>query len=501
MFFSRSLIDEHRCGDDVTKDTIESHLLRYGCLCQLPADVYSQTFSRHRDRRVVAVRADKIEYLSAIRLLLSTLRRQTDFGPRCPTVDVACSTLLADTTWFDYMLDQLSSVASDSYVVHVATCVTSEAALCCTRRRLISVTDELLLAITVSERCRPSCAVALNVFARVLNGRELERTLLLDRLHDSWTDVVNTIVGCEDKDRNKCLVELVRLWKSVFAWSSAVACRQRFYSALSSIQCLLCRTDTDRYMWLDTVRLFSAGLRGPAGTTLPGFASAIAEQITTDVNRLLYFMGKIRNGFGRECDQARVVQETVLLAMRSLRVFVMSGRRCDDDAVDTITDVVHRFDSFVKSSAMYAVDVPFCRWIVRLMCDRDDAVIECLICSLDVAIVLPAVWPLFDPFDGFVEFLVCVSFDQDVLLDYLISDENDFLPYVLHVLKTVCRDVRLFFRSCGHRLQDTMGLLIRLRLKILRLRRNNVFPYNIGPIAKLIERCDKSYSEIMSADF
>lgn len=452
----------------------------------------------------MAVSADTIVYLSAIRLLFSVHRRQTDSGLRCPTVGRACSALLADATWFDYVVDQLSSAASDVYAVHTAARVASEAVLCGGTRDLSRLADGLLQTITVPERCGPSCAAALNVFARVLSGiddvgrgrgdGEADRTLLLDRLHDSWTDVVSTVVGRDDDDRISSLVELVRLWKLVFSGYSAAACHQRFYSALSSMQCLLCRTDTDRYVWLDIVRLFGVGLRCHVGTATPEAASAIAERIVTGVNWLLYFMGKIRNGFDREFDRTKVVQETVLLVMRSLRVYATSGRWCDDNAAGTIRDAVHCLDSFVKSSTMYAVDVPFCRWMVRLMCDRDDVVIECLRCALDVATVLPAVWPLFDPFDGFAEFLACVSYDQDVLLDYLISDENDFLPYVLRVLKTVRRDAHMFFRCCGNRVQDTMDLLIRLRLKILRLHENKVFPYNIVPIAILIKLCEELYS-------
>jgi len=494
---------------------------------------------------------DTIAHLSALRLLLSMRRHRRQLqsvadSNYCPTVERVCLETLFSKTWFDRLLAMFASV--DNHVRYMATCVATEVALGCvgsTGDSLVHVIDGLLLTITTAMGW--SRAAAINVFTRVLDVTANNRrclivgtsychdadeagrftvvtnhpdikTLLLDRLNAQWLDVVNatlrenitTMVA-----NHNSLADIVGLWTVVFRAfryaSSAFRSHDQFYSELSSLEWLLYRTDTEPLMWLNTVRLFSASLQRcvdqqvddrwtaerkvVAGRALIGFTR----------RRLLYFMRKMASSLGLETNRTRVLlQETVLLAMRSLHACVCGNNKLPDfdNGIDAfaatmIKDIVDCLDSYVKASSLYATDVGFCRWTVRLMCDRDDATIECLTCALDVADTVPTAWPLLDPFAGFAELLQCVSYEPDVLLDYLISDESNFLQYVLRVLKTVCRDSRRFFLSCGSDLDEVMGLLIRLRLKMLRLHENHVFPYNVEPIAKLIQRCDELYTEIV----
>lgn len=462
--------------------------------------------------------ADTIAYLSAVRALLRT-RRVADAArrPRCPAIELACLAVLEDGAWWpEYLLDALSSPA-DEYVVYAAVCAAAEAALCraagTSGDRFVDGLVRLSVAPPDSER-HHGRAAAFSAFGRALDTLSAnnddysvhsaagdvrcksDKTFLLDRLHGVWPTLVDAAVA---DGRTIVLFELVRLWKSVLvaivSSSSSVAAtdRNRYYATLPLLEHVLYRTDTDPHVWLNTVRLLGAGLRSRrTDDDNDPSAMALAERIATGVTqrRLLYFMGKMAKGRGS--DRTKMVQETVLLAMRSLRVF---GRT----AADTVADVVDCLDSYVKSSGLFAADVRFSRWLVRLTRDRDDALIECLLCALHVAGAVPAVWPLLDPFDAFAEFLVCVSFDADVLLDFLISDENDFLPYAVRVLKCACADVHRFFRGCGRRLPDIMELLVGLQLKILRLHERCVFPYNVGPVAKLIDRCYRSYSEFLES--
>lgn len=509
-------------------ETIEWHLSNDGggCLCRLPADVCGAQLQAH----AAATSTDAAAHLSVTRLLLYTRRRQCGTPFACPAVKRACSALLsadgrAATPWPEHLLDVLRS--PDAYVRHTAVCAASETALyrpaACTAASSSQalLIDGLLRLATGWSTSAVATAAAVSVFARVLEssdddpavvdvperrpsfcagdsdralvGARDTKALLLDRLHDAWTDVVDALVP-RDGQTTAALIELVRLWKSAFSALSLgrPPRSDRFYSLLAPLQHLLYRTDTDPHLWLNTVRLLGAGLRG--GSTACELARQIVEGVTS--RRLLYFMGKQRKNSG---DQHRVLQETALLTMRSLRVH--AGRAVGDGqtvVAGTVTDVVDCLDSYVKSSGLYAPDVRFARWLVRLMCDRDDATVECLMCALDVADVTPATRASLEPLDGFAEFLACVSYEPDVLLDFLISDENEFLPYALRILKMACRDAVQFFRCCGDRLENAMESLIRLRLKILRLHENRVFPYNIGPIAKLIQRCDELYSEYIS---
>ncbi|XP_060847264.1 uncharacterized protein LOC132926868 isoform X2 [Rhopalosiphum padi] len=538
-------VSNNDSDDETTSRTIACYLLN-GCACQLSADEYRWLVTFPGE--MSALPSDMISHLSAMRLLLSTRRRRRQQQPVadsncCPTVERACSATLSNTTWFDQLLAVLAS--EDDHVRYVAACVVTEAVLGCADNDGDSpahLIDKVLLTITTATGRSP--AAAINVLTRVLDakcdsrristvrtcchysGEEVDcitpvandldaKTLLMDRLNDQWSDVVNTIV-CEngttvasDRD-NYDLAEIVRLWTAVFrsfrSTGSAYRNRDQFFSGLSSLEWLLYRTDTESLVWLNTVRLFGASLQMSTSRTARSMALAKCVLTGFTRRRLLYFMGKIASEFGpNNCRMRVLLQETVLLAMRSLRAFVASNSRMlgsegnRDAAVTTmIRNVVDCLDSYVKASTLYATDVEFCRWSVRLMSDRDDATIECLTCALDVADAVPDAQPLLDPFAGFAELLECVSYEPDVLLDYLISDESDFLPYALRVLKAACRDALRFFYSFGTGLDDAMGLLIRLRLKMLRLHENRVFPYNVMPITKLLQRCDELYTEIVS---
>lgn len=451
-------------------------------MCRLPADAYG---SQLRSRPPAA---DAVTYLSAMRLLLYTRRRRrprcrgatvAGYGGRgCPAVERACSALLRPSSaWPEYVLAALRCPAADAYVRHVAVCAASETVLTSlhTGRRLV---DSLLELSVVGPST--SAALAVSVLARALDtGDATDPAVasLLDRLRDVWPDLVTGIVRTDGRT-TPALAALVRLWTSALS-SDRGRC---FRARLPGLQRLLYRTDTDPHLWLNTVRLFGTGL----SLRSDGGDSSLAVHVTDGLTRrrLLYFMGK-QNG-GR-----RALQETALLAMRSLRVRALEPTAAAAAAV--AADVVDCLDSYVKSTGLYEPDVPFCRWLCRLMCDRDDAAVECLTCALDVADAAPAA---LEPLDGFAEFLACVSYEPDVLLDMLIADDanRSFLPYALRVLKTACRHPGRFFRCCGDRLHDVMGSLIRLRLKMLRLHRNRVFPYNVGPVAKLIQRCDELYT-------
>lgn len=502
-------MNEQRIRGRGVSETIESLISNGGCACGSPDDAFRRPFSR-------PAAADP---LSAARLLLSTRRRQVNAC--CPAVRRSCRALISDPAWPDYLLDGLSS--ADRYVRYAASRTVTETVWCVDGPLPVRLMDGLILAaVTAGHVCdtpsasavgiiacviaddRDSCArksavartpccagdgagLAAERFAVVSDRRDIKR-LLLDRLRGCWADLATAVMtdgGNDDDDRETRLIEFIRLWKSVL---SSVD-RGQYYTGLPSLMDrLLYRTDTDPHVWLNVVRLLSASLNRPEPTDE---LMAVAKEVATGVTRrrLLYFMGKYSVGYRAKI----VLQETVLLAMRSLRALSAGGRA---SAGRTATRVVDCLDSYVKSSVLYAADVRFCRWLVRLMSDRDDVVVECLACTLAVVHAAPAARPLFEPLESFAELLASVSFEPGVLLDYLISDENDFLPYALNVLKTAALDIGRFCRCCGPDTERSMDLLIRLRLKIMKLRDGNVFPYNITPIAKLIHRCEQLYSQM-----
>ncbi|XP_003244104.2 uncharacterized protein LOC100571273 isoform X1 [Acyrthosiphon pisum] len=541
-------VSNNDSDEETLSKTIEWHLLN-GCACPLTGAEYEWLVTFPTE--VNSLPSDTIDHLSTMRLLLSMRRHRrlqhpvTDY---CPTVERACSATLSSTLWFDQLLAMLASV--DDHVRYVATCVATEAALGCADVHgdsLSHMIDGLLLTITTT--VGRSSSAAVNVLTRVLDvtcnypristvetfcfhdgdkaGRFTAvtkghdtKTLLLDRLNGRWLDVVHATVRENGTTvatdyQNNGLADIIGLWTAVFRLfrfaGSTCRNREQFYSELPSLEWLLYRTDTEPLVWLNTVRLFGASLQRCLDQPIDDWWMAgrvtMAERVLTGFTRrrMLYFMCKMASSYGLENDRTKILlQETVLLAIRSLHAFVGGNNQfldSDNDrdaaAITMIRDVVDCLDSYVKASTLYATDVGFCRWTVRLMCDRDDATIQCLTCALDVADAVPSAWSLLDPFASFAELLECVSYEPDVLLDYLISEESNFLPYALRILKTACRDARCFFKSCGSGLDDAMVLLIRLRLKMLRLHENHVFPYNVVPIAKLIQRCDELYTEIV----
>ncbi|VVC46066.1 Histone-fold,Protein Lines, N-terminal,Transcription factor CBF/NF-Y/archaeal histone [Cinara cedri] len=508
-----SLIKRRIRGCEMT-ETIKTLIANGGCVCGSSGYAYRWLLSRPVD-------ADP---LSAARLLLSTCRRQAHAC--CPAVRRACSALVFDPAWADYLLESLSS--PDRYIRYSASRAATETVWCHDGPLQVRLIDGLVLATITAMRVRETSPTsAIGVIACVLandkdsciripavtrtsrcagpttdrsaavssDHHEIKR-LLLDRLEGCWTDLVTAVIDngenndCKDENDNNIVtrIELIRLWKSVLSSTD----HSRYYTDLPALMDrLLYRTDTDPNVWLNAVRLLSASLVHPEMTDE---LMAVADEVATGITRrrLLYFMCKTLTGH-----QAKVVlQEIVLLAMRSLRVLVTFGRVTTDQ---TATLVVDCLDSYVKSSTLFAVDVRFCRWLVRLMCDRDDVVVECLACTLAIVDAAPAIRPLFEPLESFAELLASVSFEPDVLLDYLISDENEFLPYLLNMLKTAARDIGQFSQCCGSDTERAMDLLIRLRLKILKLHEKNVFPYNIMPIAKLIHCCEKLYSQMQEA--
>lgn len=99
-----------------------------------------------------------------------------------------------------------------------------------------------------------------------------------------------------------------------------------------------------------------------------------------------------------------------------------------------------------------------------------------------------------NPVQTWLKFLETVAYDTDVLLDLLVSNETCFLLYLLRLLKFIRRNWEDFLSVLTHRqLEDVMTCFIRLRIAIRRLVAKNLFPYNIGPIVKLLEKCEELY--------
>ncbi|XP_014360179.2 protein lines [Papilio machaon] len=217
------------------------------------------------------------------------------------------------------------------------------------------------------------------------------------------------------------------------------------------------------------------------------------------------------------------LQRMSLLVLKSVAVTVKE-MRCDssDSSIDSsdynaiqdmqiversIRDVLKKLDVFIRNSLEFHPETPFTKMLIHLFSEQDDYLIESMVCTLDITVgivyrnsMYPDLILMLNPISSFIEFLKIVSHDSDVLLDYLVSNETCFLLYLLRFLKYVRRNWPKFLDTCqltdsgGSRgLDDTMRVLIRLRLQISRLVSKSLFPYNISPVLRLLEVCESLY--------
>ncbi|KAJ0170567.1 hypothetical protein K1T71_013938 [Dendrolimus kikuchii] len=218
-----------------------------------------------------------------------------------------------------------------------------------------------------------------------------------------------------------------------------------------------------------------------------------------------------------------MLQRMSLLVLKSIAVTVKE-MRCDssDSSIDSsdynaiqdmqiversIRDVLKKLDVFIRNNLEFHPETPFTKMLIHLFSEQDDYLIESMVCTLDITVgivyrnsMYPDLIPMLNPISSFIEFLKVVSHDSDVLLDYLVSNETCFLLYLLRFLKYVRRNWPKFLETCqqidsgGTRgLDDTMRVLIRLRLQISRLVSKSLFPYNISPVLRLLEVCESLY--------
>lgn len=218
-----------------------------------------------------------------------------------------------------------------------------------------------------------------------------------------------------------------------------------------------------------------------------------------------------------------MLQRMSLLVLKSVAVTVKE-MRCDssDSSIDSsdynaiqdmqiversIRDVLKKLDVFIRDSLEFHPETAFTKMLIHLFSEQDDYLIESMVCTLDITVgivyrnsVYPDLIPMLNPILSFIEFLKVVSHESDVLLDYLVSNETCFLLYLLRFLKFVRRNWPKFLETCqqtdsrsNRGLDDTMRVLIRLRLQISRLVSKSLFPYNISPVLRLLEVCESLY--------
>lgn len=359
--------------------------------------------------------------------------------------------------------------------------------------------------------------------------------------------------GDASVEAQTCVITFLELWESTISIRAnlSVIDTKPFYAHLELFVALLHGSGLPAIVWKQLLSLFNEVLC--YGSTLalqdmlPEDTCQLAHLVVRYVKdfRLLdslpyrrgdgyivnSFVGTITNASTTTPSHSSsasidrtLLQKIVLLVLKSVAITIKETRSDSSDSSigsddfdfyqdmqlieRSIRDVLKKVDAFLKNSLEFHPETPFSKILVHLFSDQDDYMVESMVCTLDITIgisyrnaIFPDLIAMLNPISSFVEFLKIVSHDADVLLDYLVSNETCFLLYLLRFLKYIRRNWSKFVSSCAdssassrqNELDNTMTVLIRLKMQISRLVAKELFPYNISPVLRLLEVCEGLY--------
>ena len=104
---------------------------------------------------------------------------------------------------------------------------------------------------------------------------------------------------------------------------------------------------------------------------------------------------------------------------------------------------------------------------------------------------------IFHPIDGFDCLMQNISHDHSVILDFLLSNETCFLLYFLRILKYFNKNpISWHSHAPSHERQE---VLRKTWSSIKKLTNKSLFPYDISPVLKLLDKIVGCFEDLGKA--
>jgi len=360
------------------------------------------------------------------------------------------------------------------------------------------------------------------------------KCLCIKALEAKWLGIVHRferVISTSSLQHESSIVTFLGLWEAIISVKAnlSIVDTKPFYAHLDNFASLL-NSGVSPLIWKNLLSLFNEVLCYGSTLALQDILAeepcSLAHYIVRSVkdwrflDSLPYRGGSGRFGGGSGDGDRPLLQKAVLLVLKAVAVTVKEtrcetssdssiGSETEDADADmavierSIREVLRQLDGCVKALLPFHPETPLAQWVVQLFSDQDDALIESMLCCLDVTVGLfhrpnssQELRRALSPAASFAQFLRTVSYDPDVLLDLLVSNETCFLLYLLRLLKYIRRNWVSFTSACGTELSDIMSVFSRLHLAIDRLVSRALFPYNINPVLRLLQKCEQMYEGV-----
>ncbi|XP_014248050.1 protein lines [Cimex lectularius] len=502
-------------------------------------------------------------FVSSVQLLCEVAIRQNTRGLVCSKIVDTCEALIRNEYGLVEYLIELSA-HSDRYVSYVSGRALS-AFLMVSRAHVDPRWLDRLTENALSTSHPQKMAFSLDVMKRVTEWKDCDehpleerdvqlpplchvlsvsdpdsldssqiKCLCIKALEAKWPAIVSRfdrLLATSPAQNDSTVITFLGLWEAIISVKAnlSIVDTKPFYAHLANFVALL-NSGVSPIVWKHMLDLFNEVLCYGSTLALQDILAeepcSLAHLIVRSVKdwRLLEAIpfrgGSGRFGGGSGDGDKPLLQKAVLLVLKAVAVTVKETRcesssdssvcsESEDADADmavierSIREVLRQLDNCVKTLLPFHPETPLAQWVVQLFSDQDDALIEGMVCCLDVSVGLfhrenasQDLRRALSPAISLAQFLRTVSHGSDVLLDFLVSNETCFLLYLLRLLKYIRRNWHEFASTCGNELSDIMTVFTRLRLAIERLIARSLFPYNINPVLRLLEKCEQMYESM-----